>query len=157
MSQIPIEKQVFNKSTYPKVIDTQFRQLLNNITEEIPQFTIEDFFELYDQLFYQIPREGDINSHRYILEREAEYLGVSINQEDIQALLDEITLLRQQSLDNQSLISKVTKVASLSSTSGISMSASAKNDAIDSLTDIENLTGDIENITSNIENLPEGE
>jgi len=146
MSQIPIEKQVFNKSTYPKVIDTQFSQLIQP-TEEIT-FTIDDFFELYDQLFYQIPREGDINSHRYILEREAEYLGVSINQDDIQALLDEITSLRQQSLDNQSLISQVTKNAALSSlTTGISMSPNAKNNAIDTLTDI----------TTNIENLPEGE
>jgi hypothetical protein len=146
MSQIPIEKQVFDKTTFPKVIDTQFSQLIQP-TEEIT-FTIDDFFELYDQLFYQIPREGDINSHRYILEREAEYLGVSINQDDIQALLDEITSLRQQSLDNQSLISQVTKNAALSSlTTGISMSPNAKNNAIDTLTDI----------TTNIENLPEGE
>jgi hypothetical protein len=152
MSQIPIEKQVFNKSTYPKVIDTQFSQLLNNAAEEIPQFTIDDFFELYDQLFYQIPREGDINSHRYILEREAEYLGVSINQEDIQALLDEITSLRQQSLDNKSLINQITKTLP---SSNIGLSSTAKNDIIDTAGDIANITEDIANITSGLENLPE--
>ena len=86
MSQIPIEKQVFDKNQFGRVIDTQFRQLLiQQEEEEIPSFTIEDFFELYDQLFYQIPREGDTNSHQYILQREADYLGISISQDDVQA------------------------------------------------------------------------
>jgi len=80
MSQIPIEKQVFDKLTFFKVVNTQFSQLLNNQTgEEIPSFTIDDFFDLYEQLFYQITKEGEINSHRYILEKEAEYLGVIVN------------------------------------------------------------------------------
>ena len=109
MSQIPIEKTVYDKNTFGKVIDTQFHQLLNNQNEETPTFTIDDFFELYEQLFYQIPKEGDINSHRYILEREADYLGVNINQDDIQALLDEITALRQQVLDSQTIVNDLTK------------------------------------------------
>ena len=111
MSQIPIEKQVFNKNTFPKVINTQFSQLLNNQAgEETPSFTIDDFFDLYEQLFYQIPKEGEINSHRYILEKEAEYLDVIINQDDIQALLDEITTLRQQLLDTQTTIGDLSKL-----------------------------------------------
>jgi hypothetical protein len=113
MSQIPIEKTVYDKNDFSKVIDTQFSQLLNNQTEEIPTFTIDDFFTLYEDLFYQIPKEGDTNSHRYILEKEAEYLGVNINQEDIQALLDEITNLRQQVLDSQTTINQITKAASI--------------------------------------------
>ena len=52
-----------------------------------------------DELFFDIPNEGDINSHRYILQREAEYLGVKFADDvDIQALLQEITDLRQQLL-----------------------------------------------------------
>jgi hypothetical protein len=109
MSQIPIEKTVYDKNTFSKVIDTQFSQLLNNQFEETPVFTIDDFFELYEQLFYQIPKEGDTNSHQYILQKEADYLGVIINQDDIQALLDEITTLRQQILDSQTTISELTK------------------------------------------------
>jgi hypothetical protein len=108
MSQISIQKQIFDKNTYPKVIDTQFKQLLNQQqVEEESSFTIDDFFELYEQLFYQIPKEGEINSHQYILEREAEYLGVNLNQDDVQALLDEITNLRQQILDSQSAITEI--------------------------------------------------
>jgi len=117
MSQIPIEKTVYDKNTFSKVIDTQFHQLLNTQTvDETPTFTIDDFFTLYEDLFYQIPKEGDTNSHRYILEKEAEYLGVNINQEDIQALLDEITSLRQQVLDSQTTINQITKSASVNIT-----------------------------------------
>lgn len=108
MSQIPVQKTVFNKDKYSRVIDTQFTQLVS-LGEETPSFTIDDFFELYDQLFYQIPREGDTNSHQYILQREADYLGISISQDDVQALLDEITLLRQQILDSQTIINDLTK------------------------------------------------
>ncbi len=54
---------------------------------------------MYDELFFDIPKEGDIDSHRYILQREAEYLGVKFADDiDIQALLQEITDLRQQLL-----------------------------------------------------------
>ena len=111
MSQIPIEKQVFDKINYSKVINTQFSQLFNQqVSEESPSFTLDDFFTLYDQLFYQIPKEGDIDSHRFILEKEAEYLGVIINQDDIQALLDEITSLRQQVLDIQTTLNDLSKI-----------------------------------------------
>jgi hypothetical protein len=110
--QIPIEKQVFDKDQFGRVIDTNFRQFLNQEQEEeTPEFTIEDFFELYESLFFQIPREGETDSHRYILEKEAEYLGVIISQDDIQLLLDEITNLRQQVLDLQTAMSELSKVS----------------------------------------------
>jgi hypothetical protein len=109
MSQIPVQKTVFNKDSFGRVIDTQFSQLLNQTVEETDTFTVDDFFQLYEDLFYQIPKEGDINSHRYILQREADYLGVSISQDDIQALLNEITSLRQQVLESQQTINDLTK------------------------------------------------
>ena len=110
-STINISKQVFDKTTFPRVVDTEFTQLLNNTQgEDTPEFTLDDFFELYEQLFYQIPKEGENNSHRYILEKEAEYLGIIINQDDIQALLDEITNLRQQVLDTQTALNELSKI-----------------------------------------------
>jgi len=110
MSQIPIQKIVFNKDTFNKVINTQFTQLIDQATTEIadqPSFSIDDFFSLYEQLFYQIPRDGDVNSHQYILQKEADYLGIIINQDDIQALLNEITSLRQQVLDTQTIVNQL--------------------------------------------------
>jgi hypothetical protein len=110
MSQIPVQKTVFNKDTYGRVINTQFSQLLNQgTTEETLSFTVDNFFELYEELFYQIPKEGDTNSHKYILQKEADYLGISISQDDIQALLNEITSLRQQVLEAQQTINDLTK------------------------------------------------
>jgi len=109
--QIPIEKQVFDKDQFGRVIDTTFKQLINQQQgEETPEFTLEDFFELYESLFYQIPKEGDTDSHRYMLERSAEYLGVIVSQDDIQALLDEITSLRQQVLDLQTAMSDLNNI-----------------------------------------------
>jgi hypothetical protein len=110
MSQIPIQKTVFNKDTYSRVVDTQFSQLINQgAEEETLSFTVDDFFQLYDEVFYQIPKEGDTNSHQYILQREADYLGISISQDDVQALLNEITSLRQQVLEAQATINDLTK------------------------------------------------
>jgi len=109
MSQIPVQKTVFNKDSFGRVINTQFSQLLNQNVEETDTFTVDDFFQLYEDLFYQIQKEGDTNSHRYILQREADYLGVSISQDDIQALLNEITSLRQQVLEAQQTINELTK------------------------------------------------
>ena len=105
MSQILIQKTVFNKDTYGRVVNTQFSQLINQQTSNVAApLTVDEFFKLYEEIFYQIPKEGDINSHRYILEKEAEYLGINLNNDDIQALLDEITTLRQTVLDTQTAL-----------------------------------------------------
>lgn len=109
MSQIPVQKTVFSKDSFSKVVNTQFNQLIDSTAgEEQLSFSVDDFFELYNQIFYQIPTEGESNSHQYILQREADYLGVSISQDDVQALLDEITSLRQQLLDSQTTINELT-------------------------------------------------
>ena len=50
MSKITIQKQIFNKNNFPKVVDTQFSQLINTTQEEDTlSFTLEDFFTLYEQ------------------------------------------------------------------------------------------------------------
>ena len=47
---IPIQRTVFGKNTYPKVIDITFREL-TPITENNDQFrTVDYFFQLYDEL-----------------------------------------------------------------------------------------------------------
>lgn len=104
--QIPVEKQVLDKN-FSQIIDTQFRQFLNRLEDTNQEISIEEFFQLYEELFYSIPKEGDINSHQYILQREAEYLGVKISDEiDVQALLNEITELRQELLEANKLLNE---------------------------------------------------
>lgn len=99
MSQIPIEKKVFGKD-FSKVVDIEFHQLLPRTEDTNKETTTDEFFELYEELFYQIPKEGESHSHRYILTRTVEHLGVKLADDvDVQALLDEITNLRQELLD----------------------------------------------------------
>ena len=110
MSQIPVQKTVFNKNKYEQVIDINFRQLFDSqIVEDTPSFTVDDFFALYESLFFQIPKDGESDSHKYILQKEADYLGVKIDNTDVQALLDEITSLRQELLSTQQTITSLTK------------------------------------------------
>ncbi len=101
---IKLDKQIFSKNDFEKVVDKSFKQLVKPATETT--FTLSDFFELYDNLFLEIPKEGEIESHRFILNRTAEYLGVNVNDDiDVQALLDEITSLRTELLDaNKTLL-----------------------------------------------------
>ena len=105
--QIKIEKTVYNKD-YNKVVNNSFSQLIKpeeENTDIIP--TIDDFFELYENLFYQIPKEGDINSHKYLISKSSEYLGIS--EIDIESLLAEITTLRQELLDANTQINELLK------------------------------------------------
>ena len=110
MAQIPVQKTVFNKNKYEQVIDINFHQLFDSqIVEDTPSFTVDDFFSLYESLFFQIPKDGESDSHKYILQKEADYLGVKIDNTDVQALLDEITSLRQELLSTQQTITSLTK------------------------------------------------
>ena len=105
---IKLDKQIFSKGDFEKVVDKSFKQLVKPTTETV--FTLSDFFELYDNLFLEIPKEGEIESHRFILNRTAEYLGVNINEDiNIQALLDEITSLRNELLDANKTLLDLTK------------------------------------------------
>ena len=96
MAQISFDKSVFSKGEF----DKNFNQLINTISSsEDTSFTLDDFFQIYENLFIQIPKEDDINSHRYMMNRSAEYLGIKLADEtDIQALLNEITTIRNDLL-----------------------------------------------------------
>lgn len=106
--KINLNKTVFRKGSFDKVIDRNFRSLAPTQTNE--EFTITDFFELYESLFTQIPKEGEIESHRYIYNRTIEYLGIPSTEEvDIQALLNEITSLRQELLESNKTLAQLNK------------------------------------------------
>ena len=61
--------------------------------------TVEDFFTLYDNFFFEIPKEGDINSHRFLFKESGDYINAELINEEIQALLQEIVELRQENLE----------------------------------------------------------
>lgn len=100
MAQIPSTLIAFDKN-FGNVVDNRFKQLSNTSGTNLPSdITVDEFFEIYEEIFYQIPKEGDSNSHTYILNRTTEYLGVKVTDDiDVAALLEEITSLRQELLD----------------------------------------------------------
>ncbi len=55
--KVQITREVYQKNVYRNVIDTEFSQLTQPITqieEEGP--TIEEFFQSYNELFFEIPK-----------------------------------------------------------------------------------------------------
>jgi hypothetical protein len=97
---VSLVKRVYGVNTYNKAIDTSFTELIAPITE-LPATTIsiEQFFGYYDTLFYDIPVDGEINSHSYLVTRSSQYIGGSVIDAEKQALIDEINSLRQQIID----------------------------------------------------------
>ena len=104
MANIEIQSTVVGND-YNKVIDTEFKTFITNPVIDV--LTIDEFFQNYEDIFYQIPKEGDVNSHQYILNRTLEYLNLKLaNDEEIQLLLDEITSLRRQLLLDAEVIAQ---------------------------------------------------
>ena len=107
MENVQLIKEVYGLNTYTTAVDTQFSELVQPAPEVTASFvTVEQFFSFYDELFFQIPVSGSINSHTYLVERSQQYIGGSVIDAEKQALIEEINSLRQQLLDlNQSFTS----------------------------------------------------
>jgi len=103
---ISFNKQVYSKGDYTKVIDTSFKQLgVQTIQQQIDeQPTTNNFFNMYNELFYDIPEVGEINSHEFLIKKSIEYINFEANQEEIAALQAEIAQLRTELLDAQKQI-----------------------------------------------------
>tara|TARA_R110002012_G_scaffold41725_4_gene114028 strand:+ start:3023 stop:3379 length:357 start_codon:yes stop_codon:yes gene_type:complete len=101
--EINFRKQVKSKTSFENLIDTSFKefgiQSTNETIEEQP--TINDFFEMYNDMFYDIPEEGIVNSHEFLIKKSSEYIGFNKNNEIIEALQNEIANLRTELLDTQ--------------------------------------------------------
>lgn len=98
-NKVSLQKSVYSQGSFKKVIDTTFRELVPPPTPEEVQNTVEDFFALYEELFFQIPIEGEINSHEYLVKTSQEYIGEPVISDNEKALLEEINELRRQLLD----------------------------------------------------------
>ena len=98
MANYILNKTVYNRREYTNVIDTSFTQLTPPPPPVEDTITVEEFFSYYDKIFYDIPAEGNINSHAYLVKTSGEYINTAAPNEEVQLLLDEITSLRQQLL-----------------------------------------------------------
>lgn len=101
---IQMSKEVYGKITFPRVVDTEFTEFVSPATSSFEP-TVPEFFQFYEDLFYQIPVEGEVNSHQYLVKRSSEYIGETVQNDEINALLEEINTLRQELLDaNQTIV-----------------------------------------------------
>ena len=100
---INLNKKVFNKRDYQKTINTTFSQLdVKTVQEQIDeQPTVQEFFNLYNELFYEINELGPTNSHEYLIKTSSEYIDFEKNDVLIEALQREIAQLREELLETQ--------------------------------------------------------
>jgi len=108
METINLNKTVYAKNQYEKVIDTKFSQLATTV-EPTPTASIDAqiaaFFASYDELFFDIPKFGGINSHEYLIKTSSEYINFTPISDEIQALIEEINSLQQNNLElNQRIV-----------------------------------------------------
>jgi hypothetical protein len=103
MEKVNLNRQVFNKQKFNDTVDTKFSELgvqepdLNFF--DINLATVDDFFILYNKLFFGIPKEGAINSHTFLVKESGDYIGSQQANEEIQALLQEIADIREENLE----------------------------------------------------------
>jgi hypothetical protein len=99
---INLKRTVFDKNAFENTVNTDFTQLLNPPDPsffDINLATLEDFWILYNKFFYEIPKEGEINSHEYLAKTSGEYINYVPQQEEIESLLSEIADLRNENLE----------------------------------------------------------
>jgi hypothetical protein len=101
---VKFEKTVYSKEEYEKLVDTSFSDPEGpiSVSEQLDdQPTIVEFFQMYSDLFYDIPELGEINSHEYLVKQSSEYIGFDSENEEILALQEEIAQLRRELLEEQ--------------------------------------------------------
>ena len=100
---VDLNKEVFNKRDYEKTINTSFTQLgVKTIQEQIDEKpSVQEFFDLYNELFYEINELGPTNSHEFLIKTSTEYIAFDDNNELIEALQKEIADLRAELLEAQ--------------------------------------------------------
>ncbi len=104
MNDIKIQKTVFNATEFNRVVDRSFSTFTQPVVEEDTD-TVENFFRLYDKLYFEIDITGETDSHEYLIRKSSELVDFEKNTEDIQPLLDEIAQLRTELLQaNQQIL-----------------------------------------------------
>ena len=109
-NDIQIQKTVFSNTEFGRVVDTTFSTFKQPDIVSSLDLT-EEFFKLYEDLYYVIDVTGETDSHEYLVRKSSELLNFDTVTEDIQPLLDEIAELRQENLAlNQQILDLETKV-----------------------------------------------
>ena len=92
---ISIRKNIYSSNKYKEVIDTDFSELFS----ARETFTVEDFFDLYNELFLEIPETGEF-SHAALIEKSNQLVtpGEDAKDKEIESLQSTIEDLQKQLL-----------------------------------------------------------
>lgn len=102
--KISLSKNVFNKQQFKNTVTTA-----TDTPASLPSIpSVEEFFRYYQDLFYTIPKQGEVNSHTYLVQTSQQYVGDSTQNEEIEALIQEVNGLRETVLEQQQLIFNLT-------------------------------------------------
>lgn len=99
---VEFEQRVYEKQPFNEVVDRSFKEFGVTPTASLP--TVEEFFRTYEDLYFVIPASGSTNSHQYLIEKSSELYKLPETLVDIQPLLDEITVLKNQVIQDQQTI-----------------------------------------------------
>lgn len=95
MAEINIEKTVYNRKEFERVVDRGFKTFVPPV--EIADLdTVTELFRLYNKLYLEIPLRNSNSSHEYLIRRSLELVDLDEGDDQLQPLLDEITNLRAQ-------------------------------------------------------------
>ena len=86
--KVTLNKTVFDKNQYSQLVNTEFSTtsatgLGVGETEPEEEPDVEDFFEMYNDLFYDIPQFGEEESHEFLIQRSSEYINFEANQDEM--------------------------------------------------------------------------
>jgi hypothetical protein len=100
---VDLKREVFNKDQYKQVIDTNFSQLgVTSVSASAENtISVEEFFGNYNSIFYDIPPNGETNSHEFLVRESGQYINFDQIADEILALQEEIAGLRKELLAEQ--------------------------------------------------------
>lgn len=95
LRKVKINQKIYESNKTRDVLEGEFTEFI------IKKYNIDEFFDLYQQLFYEIPKQG-INSHNTILAKSTEYAGTPPNPKD-QEILDLEAQIREVQFEIDSI------------------------------------------------------
>lgn len=107
VEKVDLTKNVFNKQQFTRTVNTEFSQPTSQEIQQEQPPTVEEFFNFYQEIFYDIPKLGEVNSHEFLIRTSQEYVGDPQLNSEIEALLQEINSLRQRVLEQQQTIQQL--------------------------------------------------
>jgi len=96
MAKIRLSKNVYSNEDLSKKVSREFTTFIEEVEED--NDTVQELFRLYSKLFYEIPAEGAVMSHEFIIRESSKVVELEQENLEVQPLLDEIADLRERLL-----------------------------------------------------------